>query len=155
MAKITLKCTWRSQPYKALRQSSQYCGGTRRQIAHRLRQKTPTLGPAVGGFGFFDQWMEAETRWRNAFERYDELNYRLNSVLRDKRNLLNEDVNLKTQLARRDDDGTFTPDQWKRLANMDDKQLRQWVMAGRALARKGENSPVENAMRWVEENQIS
>ena len=158
MAKITLKCTWCQQRYTAQRKSSQYCGGTCRQKANRLRRKTRTSGPAFGGVDYFAKWTDAETRYRNGCERLDELTDRwrreLNNVVSDNRDLLTEVVNLKTQLARRDDGGTVAPDQWERLANMDDKQLRQWVVAGRALARKGHGSPVENAIRWVEENRL-
>ena len=110
MAKISLKCTWYEQRYTAQRKSSQYCGGTCRQKAHRVRQKTRTPGPAVRDVYYFGKWTEAETRWRNALKRYDEMTDRLNSVLRDNRNLLNEVVNLKTQLARRDDGRSVAPD---------------------------------------------
>ena len=50
--------------------------------------------------------------------------------------------------------GAVTPQQWEHLAKMDDRQLRQWVMAGRTMARSGRDSPVDNAIRWVEENRV-
>ena len=63
---------------------------------------------------------------------------------------------LRSRLARAGD-----PDQdqlsrqtWDALASFDEKQLRQWVLAGQRFTEKNHDSPVENAVRWVIENRL-
>ena len=41
---------------------------------------------------------------------------------------------------------------WERLAAMNDTRLRQWVKVGHTMSSKGHDSPVNNAIRWVEDN---
>ena len=46
----------------------------------------------------------------------------------------------------------MTGETWERLAAMNDNQLRSWVKIGRTMDSKGHDSPVSNAIRWVEDN---
>ena len=43
---------------------------------------------------------------------------------------------------------------WQTLLSFDEKQLRQWVMAGRRFAQKNDESPIQTAIRWVIENRL-
>ena len=42
-----------------------------------------------------------------------------------------------------------------RLAEFDDVQLRQFVLAGERMAEKRHESPTVNALRWVQENRLA
>ena len=44
---------------------------------------------------------------------------------------------------------------WERLRTMDGRELRQWVMAGQAMDRKGHDNPIENSIAWVEGNRLT
>ena len=149
MATITIKCSWCGRYYSAQRKSSKYCGGTCRQQAHRSGQKKPTPRP-VGGVGdFYDDWLKA-------LDRGDEFRDELFTARSRNVELEIELNKLHIELRKRGSNGggAVTPDQWERLSNMDNQQLRQWVMSGRTMARSGRDSPVDNAIRWVEENRV-
>ena len=49
-------------------------------------------------------------------------------------------------------DGGLTEEEWAKLRKMTDTQLRQWVRAGQAMDRKGHDSPMGNALRWIDGN---
>ena len=46
----------------------------------------------------------------------------------------------------------LSAENWDRLRKMDDGQLRQWVMVGKAMAEKGHEDTIENSLAWVEGN---
>ena len=142
MADITLKCSWCLRYYKAQRRSSKYCGGTCRQKAHRSRNN-PSPSRPVSGSDHFDNWLREFRRAGQLFDELRQADRRIN------------DLEIQLQdVRRRGREVAVTPDQWERLVNMDDQQLRQWVMAGRTMARRKHESPVDNAIRWVEDNRV-
>ena len=64
---------------------------------------------------------------------------------------------LREQLTRAGDTDENHLDEeiWRTLAGFDEKQLRQWVLAGGRFAEKKHDSPVDNAVRWAIENRLS
>ena len=49
-------------------------------------------------------------------------------------------------------DGGMSTEEWARLRQLNDSQLRTWVTVGAAMERKGHDSPMSNGLRWVEDN---
>ena len=49
------------------------------------------------------------------------------------------------------DDGGLSVEEWTRLRNMSDKQLRNWVKVGKTMAGRGHDSPMRNALAWLGE----
>ena len=48
--------------------------------------------------------------------------------------------------------GGLTQEEWQRLRDFDDTQLRNWVKVGATMDRRGHTGPMLNAVRWVEGN---
>ena len=51
-------------------------------------------------------------------------------------------------------DGGMSSEEWARLRQLNDSQLRTWVTVGAAMERKGHDSPMSNGLRWVEDNSV-
>lgn len=48
----------------------------------------------------------------------------------------------------------LSPEEWEKLRQMSDTQLRQWVKVASTFVRNGHDSPLSNAIRWVEGNSL-
>ena len=48
----------------------------------------------------------------------------------------------------------ITVEYFERLALMDDSQLRNWIAAGKTMAKNGHEDVLENSVRWAEGSRV-
>ena len=51
-----------------------------------------------------------------------------------------------------EDSAGLSPEHWDTLTSMSGDDLVKWAKIGRAMASKGHDSPIDNAVRWVRDN---
>ena len=103
-----------------------------------------------------EQLAAANKKLAELAQQKDDAEAALHSLQRTNQRLNAQIRQLKKQVAGRATNGDNHLDEevWETLLSFDQKQLRQWAMAGRRFAQKDDDSPVNTAMRWVTENRL-
>lgn len=99
---------------------------------------------------------EAERKLAEALRRQAEAEAAVEQLQETNRALRTQIRSLRAKAARNtgNDENHLDEDTWETLMSFDEKQLRQWVLAGRRFSQKEEDAPIETAIRWVTENRL-
>ena len=171
-------CNQKFQPQRANKTGPRYCGNACRQRAHRRRSREAKLqGPPFGVTGvtlppraasddpsvwvrlvdMLDMGSEAAQTKRPGNRLQMVEAYVAHVVWQ--RNHFAESLRNETERADKWQEiklnlrsNALSLEEWIKLRGFTDAELRNWVKAGGAMEQKGHDSPMSNALRWVEQN---
>ena len=152
------QCGQRFQPRRVNKAGPFYCGNACRQKAHRLRNRAISDEQRIRGLE--DELGQTKAKRDEFYKIMVTQGPELMELTEQVENLRRYNKGANRRAARAEEmldlatGEEITVEYFERLALMDDSQLRNWIAAGKVMAKKGHKDVLENSVRWAEGNRV-
>ena len=152
------QCGQGFQPRRVNRNGPCYCGNACRQKAHRLRHRAISDEQRIRELE--DELAQTGAKRDEFYRIMVTQGHELLELTGQVENLRRYNKGANGRAARAEEmlhlatGEEMTVEYFERLALMDDSQLRNWIAAGKAMAKKGHEDVLENSVKWAEGNRV-
>ena len=152
------QCSQRFQPKRVNKSGPFYCGNACRQKAHRLRNRAISDEQRIRDLE--DELAQTKAKRDEFYRIMATQGLKLLELTEQVENLRRYNKGANRRAARAEEmldlatGEEITVEYFERLALMDDSQLRNWIAAGKTMAKNGHEDVFENSVRWAEGNRV-